>query len=76
MYGAVSDVCEEYSTCQTSTVRLVEAEQSDPHFAPVDLLIMTPTPSIEIPAQENLLRMYKERSGQASTTRSIDKKLY
>ena len=37
------------------------AEQSDPLFAPADLLITTPTPSIEIPAQENLLQKYKER---------------
>ena len=37
------------------------AEQSDPFFAPADLLIMTPTPSIEIPAQENLLQKHKER---------------
>ena len=36
------------------------AEQSDPLFAPADLLIMTPTPSIEIPAQENLLQKHKE----------------
>ena len=61
IHGAVSDFCEEYSICQTSTGRLVEAEQSDPHFAPADLLIMTPTPSIEIPAQENLLQKHKER---------------
>ena len=46
IYGAVSDLCEEYSICQTSTGRLVEAEQSDPFVAPADLLIMTPTPSI------------------------------
>ena len=52
IYGAVSDVCEEYSTCQTSTGRPVVAEQSDPLFAPANLLIMTPGPSIEIPAQE------------------------
>ena len=37
------------------------AEQSDPHFAPADSLIMTPTPSIEILAQENLLQKHKER---------------
>ena len=37
------------------------AEQSDPLFAPADLLIMTPTPSIEILAQENLLQKHKER---------------
>ena len=53
IYGAVSDLCEEYSTCQTSTVRPALAEQSDPLFAPANLLIMTPGPSIKIPAQEN-----------------------
>ena len=37
------------------------AEQSDPFFAPADLLIMTPTSSVEIPAQENLLQKYQER---------------
>ena len=52
------------------------AEQSDPLFAPADLLIMTPTPSIEIPAQENILQMHKERVEKPSTIRSIDKDLY
>ena len=61
IYGAVSDLCEEYSSCRTRTGRLVVAEQSDPHFAPADLLIMTPTPSIEILAQEDLLQKHKER---------------
>ena len=37
------------------------AEQSDPFFAQANLLIMTPTSSIEIPAQENLLQKHKER---------------
>ena len=60
IYGAVSDVCEEYGTCQTRTVRPVLAGQSDPLFEPGKLLITTPTPSIEIPAQENLLQKYKE----------------
>ena len=32
IYGAVSYVCEEYSTCQTRTVRPVLARQSDPLF--------------------------------------------
>ena len=59
--GAVSDVCEEYGTCQTSTGRPVVAEQSDIFFAPADSLIMTPTSSIEIPAQEILLQKHKER---------------
>ena len=61
IYGAVSDLCEEYRNCQARTGRLVMAEQSDPHFAPADSLIMTPTPSIEIPAQEHLLQKHKER---------------
>ena len=47
--------------CQSSTVRPVLAEQSDPLFAPANLLITTPTPSIELPAQENLLEKQKER---------------
>ena len=37
------------------------AEQSDPFFAPSDLLITTPTFSIEILAQENLLQKHKAR---------------
>ena len=61
IYGAVSDLCEDYCSCRTRTGRPVVAEQSDPLFAPADLLIMTPTPSIEIPAQENLLQKHKER---------------
>ena len=37
------------------------AGQSDPLFEPAYLLIMTPTPSTEIPAQEILLQSYLER---------------
>ena len=37
------------------------AEQSDPHFAPADLLVTTFTPSIDTLAQENLLQKQKER---------------
>ena len=61
IHGAVSELCEEYSICQTSTGRPVVAEQSDIFFAPADLLIMTPTSSVEIPAQEILLQKHKER---------------
>ena len=57
-------MCEEYSTCQTSSVRPVLAEQSDPLFEPAKLLIMTPRPSIEILAQENVLQKCKERVGR------------
>ena len=56
IYGAVSDVCEEHSACQARTWRPVLAGQSDPLFEPAKLLITTPTPSIAIFAQENLLQ--------------------
>ena len=52
--GAVSDLCDEYSACQARTVRPVLAGQSDPLFEPAKLLITTPAPSIEVPAQEDL----------------------
>ena len=35
--------------------------QSDPLFAPANILMKTHRPSIEIPAQENSLQKYKER---------------
>ena len=60
IYGAVSDVCEEYGICQTRTGRPVLAGQSDPLSEQKKLLIMTPRPSIEFLAQENLLQKYKE----------------
>ena len=59
IHGEVSDVCEEHRTCQTKTVRPVLAEQSGPLFEPAKLLIMTPTPSIEIPAKEKYCRSTK-----------------
>ena len=49
------------------------AEQSDPLFAPADLLIMTPTPSIEVPAQENLLQKHKERVERLSQQDRVSK---
>ena len=61
IYEAVSDVCAEYSACQIRTGRPVLAGQSDPLFAPANLLIMTPRLSIEIPALDHLLQKYKER---------------
>ena len=95
IYGAVSDLCEEYKACHVRTGRPVLAGQSDPFvkstisaklaqgdllwqrnptpfFASADLLTMTPTSSVEIPAQENLLQKHKE----PFTTRSIDIVLY
>ena len=60
IYGAVSDLCDEYRACQARTERPVLAEQSDPLFEPASLLMTKPTPSTEVPAQEDLLQKYKE----------------
>ena len=76
IYGAVSDLCEEYSACQTRTERPVLAGQSDPLFEPAKLLITKPTPSIETPAQEDLLQKYKERVERLSQQNRVLKKLY
>ena len=56
--------------------RPVVEGQSDPWFAPANLLIMTPRPSIEIPAQENFIAKVQGTSGKASTTRSCEKDVY
>ena len=76
IHGAFSDLREEYSGCQTRTGRLVLAEQSDPLFAPADLLITTPTPSIEIVCTRKSIAEAQGTSGKASTTRSTNKDLY
>ena len=59
IYGAVSDLCEEYKACHVRTGRPVLAGQSDPLSQPASLLTTTPTPSTEVPAQEDLLQKYK-----------------
>ena len=61
MYGSVSDMCDKYTACQARTGRPVLAGQSDPLFVPTSLLMTTPTPSIEVPAQEDPLQKHKER---------------
>ena len=76
IYGAVSFLCDEYGICQARTVRPVLAEQSDPLFVPASLLMTTPTPSTEVPAQEDLLQKYKRTSGKALTTKPSDQILY
>ena len=53
IYGAVSDLCDEYRNYQARAVRLVLAEQSDSLFEPASLLMKTPTPSTKGPAQED-----------------------
>ena len=72
IYGAVSDLCEEYSTCQTSTGRPVLAEQSDPLFEPASLLMTTPTPSTEVLVQEDFFAKVQRTIGKAITTKSCE----
>mgnify|MGYP000382943973 CR=1 FL=1 len=61
IYGAVAELCEEYGYSRTSTGQLVTVETSDPSFAPANILTMTSTSSVEIPAQEDLLQKHKKR---------------
>ena len=61
IYGAVSDLCEEYKSCHVRTGGFVSARQSDPLFVPTSSLMKTPTPSTDDPAQEDLLQKYQER---------------
>ena len=61
IFGAVSDLCEEYKAFHVRTGRLVMAGQSDPLFVPTSSLMKTPTPSTYDPAQEDLLQKYQER---------------
>ena len=76
MYGAVSDLCDEYRACQARTGRPCLTGQSDPLFEPASLLMTTPTPSTEVLAQEDLLQRYKRTSGKALTTKPSDQNLY
>ena len=62
IYGAVSDLCEEYKSCHVRTGRLVLVGQSDPLFAPANLLIMTRRYIAKVP----------RTSGKTITTRSCD----
>ena len=76
IYGAVSDLYEEYIACHARTGRPVLAAQSDPLFEPASLLTKTRTPATDDPAQEELVQKYKRTSGKALTTRSRDEDLY
>ena len=73
IYGAVSDWCDEYRACQARTVRPVLAGQSDPSFVPTSSLMKTPTPSTEVPAQEDLLQKYQERVERLSQQNRVIK---
>ena len=73
IYGAVSDLCDEYRTCHTRTGRVVLAGQSDPLFEPPSLLMTTPTPSTKVPVQEDSLQKYKERVERVSQQNRVIK---
>ena len=66
-------MCEEYSSCQTRTVRPELAGQSDPLFAPASLLMKTPTPSTDDPVQEDPLQKYQERVERLSQQNRVIK---
>ena len=65
IYGAVSDLCDEYSASQARTGRPVLAGQSDPMFEPARLLMTTPTLSTEVWTR-NFVAKYKEREERLS----------
>ena len=71
IYGAVSDLCDEYRICQARTGRPVLEGQSDPLFEPASLLMTTPTLSTEVLPQEDLLQKYKERVERFSQQNSV-----
>ena len=73
IYGAVSDLCEEYKACQVRTGRLVFAGHSDPLFEPESLLTKTPTPSTDDPVQEDPLQKYQERVERLSQQNRVIK---
>ena len=73
IYGAVSDLCDVFIACQARTGRPVLAGQSDPFFEPARLLMKTPTPPTEDPAQEDLLQTYQERVARLSQQNRVIK---
>ena len=73
IYGAISDLCEEYKACQARRERPVLALQSDPLFEPASSLMKTPTSSTDDPAQEDLLHKYQERVERVSQQNRVIK---
>ena len=73
IYGAVSDLCEEYKACHVRMVRLIMAGQSDPLFVPTSSLMKTLTLSTDDPAQEELLQRYQERVERLSQQNRVIK---
>ena len=74
IYGAVSDLCEEYKSCDVRSGRPVLVGQSDPLFVPTRTLMKTPSPPlIDDPAQEDLLQKYQERVDKLSQQNRVIK---
>ena len=73
IYGAVSDLCEEYKACHVRTVRPVMVGRSDTLFVPTSSLMKTPTPSTDDPAQEDLLQKFQERVERLSQQNRVIK---
>ena len=73
IYGAVSDLCEEYKSCHVRTRRPVLVGQCDPLFVQTSSLMSTPTPSTDDPAQEDLLQKYQERVERLSQQNRVIK---
>ena len=73
IYGAVSDLCEEYKACHVRTGRPVLAGQPDTLFEPASSLMTTPTPSTDDPAQEDQLQKYQERVERLSQENRVIK---
>ena len=75
IYGAVSDLCDEYRACQARTGRPVLTGQSDPVFEPASLWMTTRTLSTGSCTRKDIAEALRT-SGKALTTRSTDKDLY
>ena len=73
IYGAVSDLCEEYEPCHVRTGRLVLVGQYDPLFVPKSSLMKTPAPLTDDPEQEDLLQKYQERVDSLSQQNRVIK---
>ena len=73
IYGAVSDLCDEYKSCHGRTGRLVLVGQSDPLFVPKSSLMKTHTHSTGDLAQEDLLQKYQERVERLSQQHRVIK---
>ena len=73
IYGADSDLCEEYKSRHVRTGRPVLVGQSDPLFVPTSSLMKTPTPSTDDLAQDDLLQKYQERVERLSQQNRVIK---